>query len=33
MIGLGSTRVGGWIGVGSIVATCVGGGIIEIVTG
>jgi hypothetical protein len=33
MIGLGSTEVGGWIGVGGIAATCVGGGIIEIVTG
>jgi hypothetical protein len=33
MIGLGSTKVGGWNGVGGIVVTCVGGGIIEILTG
>jgi hypothetical protein len=32
-IGLGSTEVGGWIGVGGIVVTCVGSGIIEVVTG
>lgn len=30
MIGLGSTEVGGWIGVGGIVVTGVGGAIIEI---
>ncbi len=31
MIGLRSTEVGGWIGLGVVAATCVWGGIVEIV--
>jgi hypothetical protein len=33
MIALGSAEVGGWIRVGTIVVTCVAGGVIQITGG